>query len=121
MPVEASKTGSDDAPEIHERFFINLVPGEQFCVVTKVVEKPAEFPQRAIRTVEATGEGERLMGGGLQDAEAQRKERFLRMPAIGSPFDADQEDPIEIADQILLAGMETGNMSSHDLASTGWE
>ena len=40
------------------------------------------------------------------------------MPAIGRPFDSNQEEPVEIADQILLAGMQTGDVPPHDLAST---
>ena len=39
------------------------------------------------------------MGGWFQDAEAESKEGFLRMPAIGRSFDPDQEEPIEIANR----------------------
>jgi len=96
MPVEAGETGPDDTAKIQEGLFVDLVPSEQFGVIAKVVEKPAEFPQCALGAIEAPGEGKCLMGGGLEDAEAQGEEGFLRMPAIGSAFDPDQEEPVEV-------------------------
>jgi hypothetical protein len=117
MPVEAGKTGSNNTPKIQERLLIDLVPGKQFCVIAKVMEEPAEFPKCAISAVEAPGERKCFMGDRLEDAEAQGEEGFLRMPAIGGPLDSNQEEPVEIADQVLLARMQTGNVSPHDLAS----
>jgi hypothetical protein len=119
MPVEAGKTGPDDTPKVQECFFIHLVSGEQFGIVAKVVEEPTEFPKSAFSAVEAPGEGKCFMGGGLQDGEAQGKEGLLGMPAIGGPFDPDQEESVEITHQILVSGMQAGNVSPHDLASTG--
>jgi len=118
MAVKAGKTGADDTAEIQERLLINLIPSEQFRVVSKIPKEPAEFPKRALGAVEAPGEGKCFMGGGLQDAEAQSKEGLLGMPAIGGPFYPDEEEPVEITDQILLPRMQAGNVAPHDLAST---
>ena len=121
MPVEAGKTGADDTPKIQERLFIDLISSKELGVVAKVVEEPTEFPKGALGAVEPPGEGKCFMGGGLQDAEAQGKEGLLRMPSIGGSFDPNKEEPVKVADQILLAGMQAGNMALHDLASTvGW-
>ena len=118
MSVEAGETRPDDTAKIQERLFIDLIASEQFGVIAKVVKEPAEFPERTVGAVEPAREGKCFMGGGLEDAEAQGKEGLLGMPAIGRPFDPNQEEPVEIADQILLSGMQTGNVASHDLAST---
>jgi hypothetical protein len=103
MPVEAGKTGSDNTAKIQERLFIDLISSKEFGVISKIAQEPTEFPKRAFSAVEAPGEGKCFMRGRLQDAEAQGKEGFLGMPAIGGPFDSDQEEPVEITDQILLA------------------
>jgi hypothetical protein len=121
VPVEVGEAGPNDTSKVQEGFFINLVPGQQFGVVAKIAKEPRKLPKGAIRAVEAPREGKCFMGGWLQDAEAEGQEGLLRMPAIGSALDPNQEESIEVTDQILLAGMETGNVSSHDLASTGWE
>src|SRR5208283_307437 len=118
MPVEAGKTGADDTTKIQERLFIDLIPSEQFRVVSKIPQEPAEFPKRAFGAVEAPGEGKCFMRGGLQDAKAQGKEGLLGMPAIGGPLDTDQEEPVKITDQILLTRMQAGNVAPHDLAPT---
>ena len=118
MPVEAGEAGPDDTAKVQERLFIDLISGEEFGVIAKVVKEPAEFPERTVGAVEPAGEGNCFMRSGFQDAEAQGKEGFLGMPAIGRPFDPDQEEPVEIADQILLSGMQPGNVPPHDLAST---
>src|SRR5208337_2349672 len=117
MPVEVGKTRSNDTPKIHERLFIDLVSGEQLCVVAKVVEEPTEFPKGALGAVKAPGEGKSFMRGGLQDAKAKGEEGLLGMPAIGSPLNTNKEEPVKITHQILLARMQTGNVAPHDLAS----
>ena len=42
------------------------------------------------------------------------------MPAIGSRIDSNQEQAFEKTFGILLSSMQTGNMSLHGFASTGW-
>ena len=42
------------------------------------------------------------------------------MPAIGSRIDSNQEQAFEKIFGILLSGMQTGNVSLHGFASTGW-
>src|SRR5208283_37008 len=118
MPVEAGKTGADDTAKIQERLFIDLISSKELGIVTEVVQEPAEFPKRAFSAVEAPREGKCFMGGGLQDTEAKGEEGLLGMPAIGGPLNPNKEESVKIADQILLARMQTGNVSPHDLAST---
>ena len=121
MPVEAGKAGPDDTAEPQECLFIDLISCEQFSVVAEVTQKPAELPERSIRALEASIEGQCLIRSWLDDAKAKREERFLRMPAIGGSFHADQEQALEVADQIGMSRMQTGEMSSHDCTSGGWE
>jgi hypothetical protein len=96
MAIQLCKSCPKDPPKIEERFFIDLVTMEQLRVVAKVSKKPAEFPKRTFRAVEAPGEGNRFIRGWLQNAEPQCEKRLLRMPAVRSPFYADQEDTVEI-------------------------
>jgi hypothetical protein len=96
-----------------------LIPTEEFGVVVKIAKKPIELPERTFRTVEAPREGKCFMRDRLQDAEAEGKEGLLRMPPIGSPFDTDEKQSIEITDEILMSGMQSGNVLSHGFASTG--
>jgi hypothetical protein len=103
MSIETGKASSDDTPKIQECLFIDLVPGEKFGVVAKVVEEPTEFPKGTVGAVKASREGKCFMRGWFQDGEAQCEEGLLGMPAIGSSFDPNQEEPIEITDQILLS------------------
>ena len=60
------------------------------------------------------------MGGWLKDAEAQTKIGFLGVPAMGGPFDPDQKESVEIADETLLPRIKPRDVSPHDLASLGW-
>jgi hypothetical protein len=98
MSVETGEAGSHYTTKVQEPFFIDLVSSEEFNVVTKVPQEPAELPQGALGAVEAPGEANCFMGDGLQDAEAQDKEGLLGMPAIGCPFDPNQEESVEVAD-----------------------
>jgi hypothetical protein len=43
------------------------------------------------------------------------------MPAVGGPFDANQEQAFEGSVAIQLTGMETGDMAFHGFTSEGWE
>jgi hypothetical protein len=43
------------------------------------------------------------------------------MPAIGSSFDPDQEDTVEIRGRRMVLRMQSGNKAPHERASTDWE
>ena len=83
--------GPDDTAKIDQGFLIDLILGEQFHVIAKIAEEPIELPERPFGRVKPAGERAALKGVGLEHNESDLQESLLRMPAVGSPFDADQE------------------------------
>jgi hypothetical protein len=61
MTVQVSVTGPDDSPKVHECFFIDLIPVEEFGIVAKIPEEPGELPKRALRAIKTPRERKSLM------------------------------------------------------------
>jgi hypothetical protein len=96
MAVNCRESRPNDSSKIQESSLINLVSTEQFGVVAKIVNEPAELSKRTLCAVETPREGKRLEESGLENAEANSKEGLLRMRAIGSSFDPNEEDSVQI-------------------------
>ncbi len=69
--------------------------------------------------VEPAGEGSALERLGFQHNESDQQESLLRMPAVGGPFDANQEQAFQGTVAILLTGMKTWDMAFHCFTSAG--
>ena len=54
-PVNDSVADLDDTAEPDQTFLVDLIPAEQFSVITEVAQKPVEFPQCSRRAVKAAG------------------------------------------------------------------
>jgi hypothetical protein len=119
VTVEVGERRPNNSSKIQECFFVDLISAKEFGVIAEISEEPGELPKRSFRAVESSGKGQCLMGGWFKDAEAKRQKGLLRMPAIRSPLDTNQKQPIEIAGYTVMSRLQTRNMSSHDLASTG--
>src|SRR5713101_4129723 len=95
-PVMQGRVGNaNDSTEIEESLLIDLVLTEQVGVVAKISEEPVELPQRPFCAIQPACERapcERLW---FQDNKSNQPEWFLRMPAIGSPLDTDEEEPLK--------------------------
>ena len=102
--------GPDDAAEIDQGLLIHLILAEQFHVVAEIAQEPIEFPEGAFSRVKPTGEGSMLERRWLQHNESDLQESLLRMPSVGSPFDADQKQAFDGLVAILLTGMEARDM-----------
>jgi hypothetical protein len=53
--VQSGIGSSDDPAEIGESFFIYLVILEELCVVSKISEKPVEFPEGSFGAIQPRG------------------------------------------------------------------
>src|SRR5713101_4172518 len=95
-PVMQGRVGNaNDSSEIEESFLINLVLTEQIGVVAKISEKPVELPQRPFCAIQPACERASCERLGFQDNKSNQPKWFLRMPAIGSPLDTDEEEPLK--------------------------
>src|SRR5712691_3642529 len=118
-PVMQGRVGNaNDSTEIEESLLIDLVLTEQVGVVTKISEKPVELPQRPFRAIQPACEGSSCERLRFQDNKSNQPEWFLRMPAIGSPLDADEEQPLKPLLAIVCPQVQAGNVAFHDFAST---
>src|SRR5215469_7886713 len=83
--------GPHHALEINERFFIDLILGEEILVIAKVPQEPVQSPERAFRVVEPAGERAILKCVRFENNKTDTKIRFLHVPAVGGPFHADEK------------------------------
>jgi hypothetical protein len=112
--------GPNDSPEVQEGFLIHLVPVEQIGVIAEIAQEPIQLPERSFGAIQPTREGSCGKRFRLENDQANGKERFLGMPAIGSSIDSNEEQALEKTVAILVSRMQTGNVSFHGFASTGW-
>src|SRR5713226_766805 len=120
-PVMQGRVGNaNDSPKVEESLLIDLVLAEQVGVVTKISEKPVELPQRPFCAIQPAGEGASCERLRFQDNKSNHPEWFLRMPAIGSPLDTDEEWALKPLLAVVCPQVQAGNMALHDFASTGW-
>jgi hypothetical protein len=86
------RTGrSDDAAEIAQSFFIDLIVLQELRIVAEVPEKPIEFPQGPFGAVDSTGDLPILERLGFQYMEMDFQEWLLRMPVVASTIHANEE------------------------------
>jgi hypothetical protein len=112
--------GSPNNPaEIEESLLINLVPVEQFGVVTKISQEPIQLPKSTFGAVQASREGLACESLRFDNLEAESIKRLLEMPPIGDGLDPNQKEPVERRWDVLLVRMKTGNAAPHGLASAG--
>ncbi len=93
VAVQGFICGPDDTAEVDQGLLIHLILAEQFHVVAEIAQEPIELPEGAFGRVEPAGEAalERL---GFEHNESEAGKPF-GMPAIGGPFDANQEQSFE--------------------------
>src|ERR1017187_8671605 len=74
------------------RLLTTLFLRQQFWIVKKVPQEPAQLPHRFLSTVETTHDG--LTGGGtwFKDREPEDVEGLVRVPAELGAIDAHKED-----------------------------
>ena len=82
------------APQVDQGLVLDLVLSEQFRVITKVTQEPAQLPHGSGRAIQATGHEAPGQMFGLQDGEADLVIGLLFVPPILGPIDPDQEDPV---------------------------
>ena len=121
MAIQGCVCGSHDAAEIDQGFLIHLILAERLHVVAEIAQEPIELPKGPFGRVEPAGEGSALERFGFEHHESNLQESLLRMPAVGGPFDANQEQPFQWPVTILLTGMKTRDMAFHCFTSTGRE
>src|SRR5208282_6428849 len=111
---------SNDAAEVDEGLFVDLVLIQQFWVVAEVPQEPVELPKRPLGRVQPARERPSLERFGFENDEPNRKEGSIGMPPVGSPLHASQEQPFERSLAIELSCMQTRNMTFHGFTSEGW-
>jgi len=77
-----------NSAEAVQAFFFDLIPSEQFGVVSEVAQKPVEFPQCSRGAIKAAGNRVPSEFFGFEDREAEDIERFSCIPSMLSPIDA---------------------------------
>jgi hypothetical protein len=76
--------------ESRHRSFINLIAAEQFWIVAKISQEPAQLPQSLVRTEDSSRNYSPVPRSRFQNGEAEKIERFLGMPSILRFLDAHQ-------------------------------
>ncbi|MFZ0466623.1 MAG: hypothetical protein WAL78_13085 [Candidatus Acidiferrales bacterium] len=85
---------SNDATEVLQCLFINLVPTEQVGVVTEIAQEPVQFPKGSSAGVQAATEDLSGVLVRLKNRKSQDEEGLVRMPAIEGLLDPNEEDTL---------------------------
>jgi hypothetical protein len=93
--IQGGTGSSEDSNQSNQGLFIDLVSSHQIPVVPEISQEPSQFPERLGGAIEPSGNGMAKQLFGFENGESKDKERSLRMPAVKSSFDADQEDTFE--------------------------
>src|SRR5436190_4927364 len=80
--------------QIEQRLIIDFVFSQQLGVISKVAQEPAQFPHRSGRAVQAACNQTSGQMPGLENCEANRVIRFLRMPTILHSIDPGEKQSI---------------------------
>jgi hypothetical protein len=89
--------------EVQEGLLIHLVSVEQIGVIAEITQEPIQLPEGSFSAVQPPREGSSYKRLRLQNNKANRQKRFLRMPAIRSGIDSNQEKAFEKIFAILLS------------------
>src|ERR1700690_2104705 len=84
----------DDAAKSGESLLIDLFVGQQFRVIEKIPQEPAQLPHRFLRAVEPADNGLTGQSAGLEYGESEDVERFVGMPAELGAVDLNQKDAV---------------------------
>ena len=68
--------GPNDAAEVYERFFVDLIVGQQLLVIAEIAKKPIQFPESAFGAIEAAGKGAVLEGSRLRTTKRTLRKGF---------------------------------------------
>jgi hypothetical protein len=120
-PIQIRVGSPNNPTEIEEGLLINLVPVQQFGVVTEISQEPIQLPKSTFGAVQASREGLACESLRFENPEAKSIKRLLEMPPIGNGLNANQEESVERRWEVLLVRMKTGNVAPHGLASSGGE
>ena len=80
-------------------------------------QKPVELPQRPFCAIQPACKGASCERLRFQDDKANQPKWFLRMPAIGSPLDADEKWALKPLLAVVCPQVQARNMAFHDFAS----
>jgi len=99
----------DDTAESGQSLLVDLFVGQQFRVIEKIPQEPAQLPHRFLRAVETTHDGLTGQGAGLENGESEDVERFMGVPAELGAINPNEEDAVgnlrtRIADRATEAG-----------------
>jgi hypothetical protein len=119
MSVELRESRPNNTAKIQEGLLIDLISAKQFGVIAKVAKKPGELPKCTLCAIQPTCERNSLKSSWLQNAEPNGKERLMGMPLVGSSFDTDQEDTIQIGRRRVMPRVQARKKAPHGLASAG--
>jgi hypothetical protein len=90
---------------------------QQFGIVTKVPEKPAEFPERLFGAVQPPNESPLFNRFWFQDCKSELEKGLLRLPTEESAINPNQKEPFEQIPVIGLPGMQAWDMADHEFTS----
>ena len=108
----------DDAAQSGQSLFIDLLVGQQFRVIKKIPQEPAQLPQRFLRAVEPADNGLTGQSAGLDDGESEDVERFVGMPAELGAIDANEEDTVgNFRTRIAGSFGKAGDLAFHETTS----
>jgi hypothetical protein len=100
--------------ETQQGFLIDFIPAEKIRVITEISQEPAKPPQGLRCAIKTARDGLAGMLFGFEDAEAQTEERLLRMPAVRSPLDPNEEQAFERIVPIGCFEMQARKMALHE-------
>ena len=116
--VDHGMADLDDAAESGQSLLVDLFVGQQFRVIEKIPQEPAQLPHRLLRAVEPADDGLTGQSAGLDDGESEDVERFVGMPAELGAIDANEEDAVgNFGTRIAGRFGETGNLAFHATTS----
>jgi hypothetical protein len=108
----------DDTAEPGQSLLIDLFVGEQFRVIEKVPQKPAQLPHRFLRAIQSAHNGLTRGGTWFKDVESEDVERFVSVPAELGAIDAHEEDLVgNLRTRIARSFGETGDLAFHATTS----
>ena len=109
----------DDSDEAAQGVLVDLVLAQQFGVIEKIPQEPAQLPhclRRAVETADDRAPGEPL---GFKDGKSKHIKALLGLPAMLSMIDPDEKHAVGNLRMRIPCGLgESGNMTFHP--ATSW-
>src|SRR5271165_6948657 len=99
--------------------FVDLVLTQQFGVIEKIPQEPAQLPHRLGGAVKAADDGPARERFGFQDGEPQQIKALLGLPAVLSTVEPDEKYAVRnLGVQITSGIRESVNVTLHP--ATSW-